>query len=49
VAARGAGLSPAENSLDLAVAEAVLRRAGASFALDTSDPAETVLVTDLPA
>ncbi len=47
--ASGAGLSPAEHSLDLAVAEAALRRAGASLALDSSDPAETVLLTDLPA
>jgi len=45
----GQGLSPAENSLGLAIAEAVARAQGGSIAIGASDPAETVVLMDLPA
>jgi len=48
-AAPGQGLSPAENSLGLAIAEAVARAQGGSVAIATSDPNETLVLMDLPA
>jgi hypothetical protein len=45
----GRGLSPAENSLGLAIAEAVARAQGGSVAIATSDPSETLFLMDLPA
>jgi DNA-binding NtrC family response regulator len=45
----GQGLSPAENSLGLAIAEAVARAQGGSVAIGAADPAETVVLMDLPA
>ncbi len=48
-AAPGQGLSPAENSLGFAIAEAVARAQGGSVAIGGSDPAETVVLMDLPA
>jgi signal transduction histidine kinase len=47
--ARVQGVSLAETSLDLVVAEAVVRSQGGSFRLDTIDSEETVVVLDLPA
>jgi DNA-binding NtrC family response regulator len=47
--APGQGLSPAENSLGLAIAEAVTRAQGGSVAIGAGDPAETVVLMDLPA
>ncbi len=43
------GLSPAENSLGLAVAAAVTRAQGGSVAISTSEPNETLVLMDLPA
>ncbi len=43
------GTSPAENSLDYAIAAAVIRAQNGTFALDTGDGAETVLLLDIPA
>ena len=48
-AAPGRGLSPAENSLGLAIAEAVARAQGGSVAIATSNPNETLVLMDLPA
>jgi hypothetical protein len=48
-AAPGQGLSPAENSLGFAIAEAVARAQGGTTAIDAGDPAETVILMDLPA
>ncbi len=48
-AAPSQGLSPAENSLGYALAEAVARAQGGSVAIGASDPAETVVLMDLPA
>jgi signal transduction histidine kinase len=45
----GEGLSPAENSLGFAIAEAVARAQGGSVAIGAGDPAETVVLMDLPA
>jgi DNA-binding NtrC family response regulator len=45
----GRGLSPAENYLGLAIAEAVARAQGGSVAIATSDPSETLFLMDLPA
>jgi len=45
----GQGLSPAENSLGLAIAEAVARAQGGSVAIAASDPNETLFLMDLPA
>jgi DNA-binding NtrC family response regulator len=47
--APGQGLSPAENSLGFAIAEAVARAQGGAAAIDAGDPAETVILMDLPA
>jgi signal transduction histidine kinase len=47
--ATGQGLSPAENSLGLAIAEAVARAQGGSVAIAASDPNETLFLMDLPA
>ena len=47
--APGQGLSPAENSLGFAIAEAVARAQGGSIAIDSGDPAETLVLMDLPA
>jgi DNA-binding NtrC family response regulator len=43
------GLSTAENALELAIAESIVRSQGGAFAVDTSDGQETVIVLDLPA
>jgi len=43
------GLSVAENSLELTVAELVIRAQGGRFALTSSEGKETVIVVDLPA
>jgi len=43
------GLSPAENALEYAFAEAVLQAQGATLAVDAADPEETILLVDLPA
>jgi DNA-binding NtrC family response regulator len=48
-AAPARGLSPAENSLGLAIAEAVTRAQGGSVAISTSEPNETLVLMDLPA
>jgi DNA-binding NtrC family response regulator len=48
-ASPGEGLSPAENSLGFAIAEAVARAQGGSVAIGAGDPAETVVLMDLPA
>ncbi len=48
-AAPGRGLSPAENSLGLAIAEAVAKAQGGSVAIASSDPNETLFLMDLPA
>jgi len=45
----GQGLSPAENSIGLAIAEAVARAQGGSVAIAGGDLAETVVLMDLPA
>jgi DNA-binding NtrC family response regulator len=45
----GRGLSPAENSLGLAIAEAVARAQGGSVAIASSDPNEALFLMDLPA
>jgi DNA-binding NtrC family response regulator len=45
----GRGLSPAENSLGLAIAEAVAKAQGGNVAIATSDPNETLFLMDLPA
>jgi DNA-binding NtrC family response regulator len=47
--APGRGLSPAEHSLGLAIAEAVARAQGGSVAIAASDPNETLFLMDLPA
>ena len=44
-----AGLSPAENDLELAIAETIVRAQGGAFAVDASDRRETVIVLDLRA
>jgi signal transduction histidine kinase len=44
-----AGTSPAENALDFAIAELLVRAQGGALALDTSDAEESVVVLDLPA
>lgn len=43
------GVSQAEASVQFALAEAVVRGQGGTLTLDTSDPAESVVVIDLPA
>jgi len=48
-AAPGRGLSLAENSLGLAIAEVVAKAQGGSVAISTSDPNETLVLIDLPA
>jgi DNA-binding NtrC family response regulator len=47
--APGQGLSPAENAIGFAIAEAVARAQGGSVAIASGDPAETVILMDLPA
>lgn len=44
-----AGAALAENSLDLVIAELVIRAQGGHFALTSSEGKETVIVVDLPA
>ncbi len=43
------GVSFAENTLDFAIAELVIRSQGGALAIDTTDGDETVIVIDLPA
>jgi hypothetical protein len=43
------GISPAENALELVVAEAVARAQGGALAIQAGEGDETVLVLDLPA
>ena len=45
----GTRVSPSENALEFAVAEAIVRAQGGTLAIDTSDGNETVIVLDLPA
>ena len=42
------GTTPAENALELAIAETVVRSQGGAFAIDAGD-SETVIIIDLPA
>jgi DNA-binding NtrC family response regulator len=44
-----AGVSAAENALELSIAEIIVRAHGGALAIDTSDGEETVIVLDLPA
>jgi signal transduction histidine kinase len=44
-----AGLSAAENALELAITETIVRAQGGAFTIDASDRQETVIVLDLPA
>jgi DNA-binding NtrC family response regulator len=44
-----AGLSSAENALELAITETIVRAQGGAFTIDASDRQETVIVLDLPA
>jgi DNA-binding NtrC family response regulator len=44
-----AGLSTAENALELAITETIVRAQGGAFTIDASDRRETVIVLDLPA
>jgi signal transduction histidine kinase len=44
-----AGLSTAENALELAITETIVRAQGGAFTIDASDRQETVIVLDLPA
>ncbi len=44
-----AGLSAAENALELAITETIVRAQGGGFTIDASDRQETVIVLDLPA
>jgi hypothetical protein len=48
-AAPSSDLSLAENSLELTIAELVIRAQGGSFALTTTEGKETVIVVDLTA
>ena len=43
------GTSPAENALDYAIAAAIIRAQGGSFAIDPGEGHETVLLIDIPA
>ena len=43
------GLSTAENALELAITETIVRAQGGAFTIDASDRQETVIVLDLPA
>ena len=43
------GTSTAENALEYAIAEAIIRAQGGNFTLDTGDGDETVLLLDIPA
>jgi len=43
------GTSTAENALEYAIAEAIIRTQGGNFSLDTSENNETVLLLDIPA
>ncbi len=43
------GVSPAENALELAIAETIVRAQGGNFAVDTSDRDEVVIILDIPA
>jgi len=43
------GTSPAENALDYAIAAAIIRAQGGTFAIDPGEGHETVLLIDLPA
>ncbi|MBW2542305.1 MAG: hypothetical protein JRF15_09455, partial [Deltaproteobacteria bacterium] len=47
--ARVPGTSPAENALDYAIAAAIIRAQGGSFAIDPGEGHETVLLIDIPA
>jgi signal transduction histidine kinase len=47
--ARFPGTSPADNALDYAIAAAILRAQGGSFAIDSGEGHETVLLIDIPA
>ncbi len=43
------GTSPAENALDYAIAAAIIRAQGGTFAIDPGEGHETVLLIDIPA
>jgi DNA-binding NtrC family response regulator len=47
--ANGPGVSPADTSLDLLIAEIVIRSQGGDFAVAATDGEETLIVVDLPA
>jgi DNA-binding NtrC family response regulator len=47
--ASGRGVSLAENSLDLMIAEIIIRAQGGDFAVAATDGEETLIVVDLPA
>jgi DNA-binding NtrC family response regulator len=49
LAPAAAGLSTAENALELAITETIVRAQGGAFTIDASDRQETVIVLDLPA
>jgi hypothetical protein len=48
-ASGGPGVSPADTSLDLLIAEIVIRSQGGDFAVAATDGEETLIVVDLPA
>jgi signal transduction histidine kinase len=48
-AASGPGVSPADTSLDLLIAEIIIRAQGGDFAVAATDGEETLIVVDLPA
>jgi hypothetical protein len=48
-AAAASGVSLAEHSLEIVVAELVIRAQGGSLAIATTEGEETVILTDLPA
>ncbi len=43
------GVAPAENALERAIAETIVRAQGGNFAVDTSDRDEVVIILDIPA
>lgn len=46
---RVVGTSPAENAMEFAMAEAIIRAQGGSFAIDAGEGGETVVILDIPA
>ncbi len=45
----GPAVAPAENALELAITETIIRGHGGAFAVDTSDRDEVVIILDIPA